>query len=1093
MKKQNFLLTIFLILFSVLVLLEVMFNQGNASNDKLDPAKSGVFTGQEQTGNLEGPAKQMSSESEIKSRISQTISLGKLPLYFIANRGQVDSQARYYAKASRYTLWLTPEGLVFDSLRAEDKAKEPVPDHGGPLPGQQPLERHHRPPQTHHHSPIATHPAADTKFQRDVSRLLFLGANPKPVMQAIDEQELKVNYFKGNDPAKWQGNVPTFKAVLYQDLYPHIDLKVYGIEREVEYDWIIRPGSDPGQIRFAYKNVKSTRIDAEGNLVIETAFGEIRHQKPASYQEEASFNSHVGAQHAVPGDQSYRKEPGLEKRIPIDAKFQQTGPDTFGFTIEKYDKTRPLIIDPLIILYSTYLGGGGEDFGSCVAVDSSENIYVTGFTCSDDFPNHNQYQENQGGCDVFITRLDTKSTGTPMLLYSTFLGGENRDEGRGIAVDNRGNVYVTGYTASRNFPTLHQYQGFQGGGDVFVTRLDTNLASSSGLIYSTYLGGKYYEYGRIIAVDNDRNVYVTGYTASDDFPTRNPYQGEYGGGYYDAFVTRLDTNLNGDFSLIYSTYLGGSSLDRAVSISSDSRKNAYVAGITESINFPTLSPCQRHYGGGESDAFITRLDTNLSGISSFRYSTYIGGNKYDYINSIVVDDSENVYVTGDTDSSDFPIFHAYQEDFGGMCTDAFVTRVDTNRSGIESLMYSTFLGGIDDDYGSGIAVDDRENVYVTGNTWGNDFPTLNPYQEHFGGGWCDVFVTRLDTNLTAEESLIYSTYLGGEDVDKGEGIVLDRNGNVYVTGFTWSTNFPTMNPYQEHQGGEDVFVTKFSFMTKPTVITTSIYAITGSTASGGGNVTSGGNARVIARGVCWSTTPRPDLSDTHTIDGAGTGIFSSSITGLVPNTTYYARAYAKNSVGVGYGEVIQFKTLDKPRIMGRVIGQGQGLADVLLVSSDNSSQARTDRQGYYNLVVDHGWSGTVTPVKEHYQFIPVFRTYPAVLSGQTNQDFEAILSLMVTLRAERKTESAFIIRRDYGLLTLTVGSGNQVPGIRYVIERKIPSGAYQMIKELTDPDLANGTYVYYDKFLNKDKSYTYRVLAFDPAGNTLSLSSEATI
>jgi hypothetical protein len=228
---------------------------------------------------------------------------------------------------------------------------------------------------------------------------------------------------------------------------------------------------------------------------------------------------------------------------------------------------------------------------------------------------------------------------------------------------------------------------------------------------------------------------------------------------------------------------------------------------------------------------------------------------------------------------------------------------------------------------------------------------------------------------------------------------------------------------------------------------------------------------------------------------------SMTVTGLKANTTYYFKiqtrtnphANNRSTVDSVFSGIASSTTLPLLEISGHITYKGSGLAGVSLRLSNNGPIAFTDTNGFYRAMVDTGWSGTITPVKEHYRFVPVLRTYPAVFTGQTNQDFEAILLLMVTLRTERKTESAFIIRRDYGLLALTVGNGNQVPGIRYIIERKISGGAYQMIKELTDPELANGTYVYYDKFLDKDKSYTYRVLAYDPEGNTLCLSSEVTI
>jgi len=807
MKKQNFFLTIFLILFSVLVLLEVMFNQGNANADKLDPAKSGMQPGQSETRGLEDPVSQMSSESEVKSRVSQTISLGKLPLYFIANRGQVDEQARYYAKASRYTLWLTPEGLVFDSLRVEDKAKEPVPDHQPPLPGQ-------LPPNTTHHSPFTTHPSPATTFQHDVSRLLFQGANPKPAMQAIDEQELKVNYFKGNDPAKWQGNVPTFKAVLYQDLYPHIDLKVYGIEREVEYDWIIRPGGDPGQIRFAYKNVKSTHIDADGNLVIETAFGEIRHQKPVSYQEEVAFNSHVGAQRAVPGDKSYRKEPGLEKRIPIDAKFQQTGPDTYGFSIEGYDNTRPLIIDPLILLYSTYLGGSKMEELNSITVDENGNVYLTGTTWSTDFPTRNAFQSNfSGNVDIFICKIDTNLSGESSLVYSTYLGGSGEDYINGMSIDDSGNVYITGWTGSTDFPTRNAFQNNYAGGhnDAFVSKIDTTQSGVSSLVYSTYLGGDGYDCSNGIATDLSGNAYVTGYTSSTDFPTQNAFQNDFGGIYYtDAFVTRINTNQSGASSLIYSTFLGGSYIDSAGNIAVDNSNNVYVTGETRSRNFPTRNSFQSRGG-----VFVSRIDTTRSGASSLIYSTCLGGNIYEYINDMSVNDMAadgegHVYVTGSTRSTNFPTKNAFQGNGGGFYNDdVFITRIDTTQSGDLSLEYSTYLGGNDYECARKMAVDTCGNVYVTGITNSTDFPTKNSFMSDYGGGDYDTFITRIETTRIGSSSLVYSTYLGGNNRDEVFDVVVDANRNIYMSGFTNSLDFPTRNAFQsDFVGQDDAFVTR---------------------------------------------------------------------------------------------------------------------------------------------------------------------------------------------------------------------------------------------------------------------------------------------
>jgi len=1162
MKKQNFLLTIFLILFSVLVLLEVMFNQGNASTDKLDPAKSGMQSGQSETRGLEGPISQKSSESEIKSRISQTIGLGKLPLYFIANRGQVDSQGRYYARASRYTLWLTPEGLVFDSLRAEGQAKEPVPGHQPPLPEQ-------LSPGLHHRSPMTRRPAADTKFHRDVSRLFFLGANPKPVMQAIDEQELKVNYFKGNDPAKWQGNVPTFKAVLYQDLYPHIDLKVYGIEREVEYDWIIRPGGDPGQIRFAYKNVKSTRIDAEGNLVIETEFGEIRHQKPASYQVEVAFNSHVGAQRAVPGDKSYRKEPGLEKRIPIDAKFQQTGPDTYGFTIEKYDNTRPLIIDPVVLLYSTYLGGSGfehainlsvdakdnvylvgwtnscnfptksafqddhtggtindsdafitkidtnqkdvsclvystylggsdNDLAYDIFIDNNDNVYVEGDTSSTDFPTRNAFQGTYGGgSDAFVSRIDTTKSGLLSLVYSTYLGGNDYDRSLSVAADIRGNVFVSGNTGSIDFPTQNAFQGSYGGGveDGFITRIDTTKSGVSSLLYSTFLGGRNGDSFSKMSIDKKNDVYVVGQTYSTDFPTRNAFQGIYGSGLCDIFVSRIDTTKSGDSSLIYSTFLGGSNDDYYFHMSLDTKGNVYVTGGTNSTDFPARNAFQDTYGGGWEDAFVTRIDTTQSGALSLVYSTYLGGDDYDWGFCITVDARGNVFVTGWTCSINFPTQNAFQDDLGGEISydsDTFVTKINTTQSGVSSLLYSTYLGGYYNDYSDDIVIDRMSHVYVAGWTQSTNFPMRNAFQASYGGGWGDTFVAMIDTTRSGASSLLYSTYLGGSDDDIFSDMFIDNNGDLYITGSTYSFDFPIQNFYQTYQGNSDVFLTKLTLISPPSVKTKAIYSITPISAWCDAEVTGNGGGRIESRGVCWSTHAKLTISDSHTVESGSMGSFSSFISKLVPNTTYYARAYAKNTAGVGYGDAIQFKTLNKPIISGRVIGQGAGLADVILTSSDDLSQNRTDRQGSYSLIVDYGWTGIVTPQKTGYAFVPSCRAYEMVTYNLSSQNYTAY-PFKLSLKASRETEQAWIIARQYARIEVKIENPVQMPVAVYQLLKKEGDQSFQVLQAIPVGQIQGDTYIYLDKYLDKTKTYTYKFIALDSNFFPIAVSNEVTI
>jgi hypothetical protein len=422
------------------------------------------------------------------------------------------------------------------------------------------------------------------------------------------------------------------------------------------------------------------------------------------------------------------------------------------------------------------------------AIKSPSNAVLSGSA------SFSQLSEKTIGFEAKGTNRQALGTFAVGLVYSTFLGGGGDDYGWGIAVDGNGNAYVTGFTASSDFPTLNPYQATYQGGDAFVTKLS---GSGSSLIYSTYLGGADGDVAYAIAVDGGGNAYVTGYTFSSNFPTLNPYQGTFQGGYGDAFVTKLSSS---GASLIYSTYLGGAEGDGGSDIAVDGSGNAYVTGGTFSSNFPTFNPYQMYQGRG--DVFVTKLSTTGNNLL---YSTYLGADSTEGPTGIAVDGSGNAYVTGYTYSTNFPTHNPYQTMSQGY-GDVFVTKLSSSGS---SLIYSTCVGGESMDYGIGIAVDDSGYAYVTGVTWSTNFPTLNPYQGMFQGGMGDVFVTKLSG---PGSSLIYSTYLGGGGEDYGYGIAVDGSGNAYVTGLTYSSNFPTLNPYQTFQGSpwSDAFVTKLS-------------------------------------------------------------------------------------------------------------------------------------------------------------------------------------------------------------------------------------------------------------------------------------------
>jgi len=728
------------------------------------------------------------------------------PLYFIHNQGQVNEQVKFYARTSKYTLWLTKENMVFDSIRKVEAAH--------PAPTGHPSQERHTP------SALRGHPSQEgnnpgfphsTKIHREVSRLIFLNAKKDPEMVPMEETKHRVNYFKGNDQSRWHFDIPTSQTILYKSIYKNIDLKIYGIEKQVEYDWVVKPGGNPGDIRFEYKNVKETRVDNEGNLLIETNSGRLLHKRPVSYQEIRMAHS---AKRKAQSEGVGAGSPTCPKnRKYIDVTFKKIGKNTYGFAVGQYDKNAELIIDPVILAYSTYLGGNNGEESWSIAADNNGYAYVTGSTWSTDFPVQDQYQTDPGveNYDAFITKIDTREKGQASLIYSTYLGGEDSDGSSSIAADNDGNVYVTGHTESEDFPTIRSYQTYQGDRDVFIAKIDTTRSGASSLIYSTYLGGIDWETGLGIAADSKGKACVTGLTFSLDFPTQAAFQPEAGEDYPNAFVTQIDTAKSGTSSLIYSTYLGGEHSDAGNHIAVDGSGLIYVTGWTYSKDFPIKNPFQPDKGNVDAfdvDAFVTKLDPARSGTASLLYSTYLGGGQADYGQSIALDGNSSgyVYVTGITRSTDFPTRNSFQKYQGD--TDAFVTKLDTTKTGSSCLLYSTYLGGKNADKGCGIAVESSGDAFVTGVTESSNFPVHRSYQDHRGGE--DAFITQLDCTRSGSSSLIFSTYLGGKNSDAGLGIAVDSTGNIYVTGKTLSTDFPVMNQYRKDPGDLDYdgFITK---------------------------------------------------------------------------------------------------------------------------------------------------------------------------------------------------------------------------------------------------------------------------------------------
>jgi Beta-propeller repeat len=622
----------------------------------------------------------------------------------------------------------------------------------------------------------------------------LVGANPNPNIVGTDELPGKSSYFIGNDPKKWRTNVPNYAKVKYASVYPGVDLAYYGNQGQLEYDFVVQPGADPSHIVL---DVGAGLVPAQGghpqgvplhvdhgDLVVGTDGGEVIFHKPVVYQLENELRTK-------------NEEPRTTNKKAIDGKYALNG-SRITFEVGSYDKTRPLVIDP-VLTYSAVLPGGRA---TALAIDASGNAYVTGTTDSADFPTTpGAFQTTPGGppscfnadiCgDAFVSKLNAFGSA---LVYSTYLGGSGYDGANGIAVDASGNAYLTGQTWSPDFPTtVGAFQTtYGGGGDAFISKLN---AAGSDLAYSTYLGGGDADAGSGIAIDASGKAYVTGATSSSNFPTTpGAFQTTYGGN-GDAFVTKL--NATGS-ALPYSTYLGGSGGDGASGIAVDPWGRAYVTGGA-GAGFPTTPGAFQTPGGG---GFVTKL--NPTG-SALVYSTSsIGGF------AIALDGAGNAYLTGGTWSSNFPTTPgAFQTTQQGE-EDAFVSKLDASGS---ALLYSTRLDGTMDSEGSGIGVDASGNAYVTGVTISADFPTTpGAFQTTFiwyTGGECGfslcwhAFVTKLNA---AGSGLLYSTYLEGSYWDSGKGLTVDASGSAYVTGSTGSPDFPVT----QGESSEGAFIGKFS-------------------------------------------------------------------------------------------------------------------------------------------------------------------------------------------------------------------------------------------------------------------------------------------
>jgi hypothetical protein len=705
---------------------------------------------------------------------------GKLSPVFEANQGQADPQVKFLFRGRGYTAFLTSGSMVL-SLR---------PTKVVPIPPTDSL------PTT---SNVVS--ASNTTIQFRLS-----GAAKSSVVVGEDRKPGKVNYFIGNDPTKWRTNVPTYTKVRYKSVYPGIDLVYYGSGRQLECDFAVSPRANPNRIQFEITGAREIRVDAAGNLLLKTDSGELHFESPVVYQESNG------------------------RRVVVNGGYVVNDPTHVSFHLALYDRAKPLVIDPVLV-YSTYLGGSGSDQPAGIAVDSTGSVYVAGSTDSADFPLATLGSLPTSTDNVFVAKLDPSGSN---LVYADYIGGGNPDFGYAMALDSANNVYVTGSTASADFPMVNPFQGtYPGSSNGFLTKISPD---GSSLLYSTYFGGNGSDLPSSVAIGPAGEMIIAGYTSSTNLPVANAYQSSVSpnlGGMYGSYGFLTKFSPDGS-SLSYSTYFGGNSnlplncggtpcwippASFILGMVLDTAGNAYVTGTTNTYNFPVTQGAYQTTDstqpGSATVGFVSKF--NVSG--SLQYSTYFfdPNGLITELEALAVDGSGSAYVTGITiGNGTLPITSTSICDpsvYGFGCNYAFATKFDAAGA---TLLYSTYLGPNNYAIPEAIVLDGNNDAYILSLTGSGAFSTVNGIESFSNGN--DVLLVEIDPTASTQ---LFATYLGssGNDQPAPAGMVLDATGNLYIAGLTDSSDFPvTQSAFQSVLGGNtDAFILKMGAASAPAV------------------------------------------------------------------------------------------------------------------------------------------------------------------------------------------------------------------------------------------------------------------------------------
>jgi hypothetical protein len=596
-------------------------------------------------------------------------------------------------------------------------------------------------------------------------QLRWHGSNPATVLEGGSPGPARTSYFTGADPSRWARGVQHYSRVHNRRLYPGIDLVYYVADKQVEFDLVVAPGADPKRISLSFEGAGTPVLSADGDLMFANG---MRQKRPVTYQESAGG------------------------RVAVDAAYRIAKNGRVSFEIGEYDRSAPLIIDP--VLHAGYLGGDRNEAANAVAVDSQGNVWVAG-SSSSTVTLPDQYAPIQdaprGGRDAFLAKLTREPSGRLALAYWTQLGGSADDDATAITLDSQGFVYLAGTTASIDLPRagVATQEGFGGGTDAFVARIKIEDSGINALWFSQYYGGPGDETATALALDSDGAVYVGGYTTSDTLPGAGSGLQCCRRGGYDAFFAKIV--LEGSPSLAFGTYFGGTGTDVITGMATDA-EGAYFVGYTGSHDFPVTDDGYQRGLRSAMDAFLVKVDLRLPGLDALRYGTFLGGAAQDVARAVQVAPNGDLWIAGYTDSRDFPITpDAYNTGNAGE-TDVFLMRFDYDRrTTAEAVAYSTYVGGNRSDVVYSLSAGPEGTVALSGYTYSEEFPltdiTATPPNPQRGA---EAFVLQLDPSLAGAQALLYSTVVSGSYADVAAGVAVDARGNMYAAGFTQSFDIP---------------------------------------------------------------------------------------------------------------------------------------------------------------------------------------------------------------------------------------------------------------------------------------------------------------